>query len=94
MRLLPRHENHSCPYQGSVNPTESQCVYEGKETKYSCAEDKSQELSLKLRSFIILKKAQISHCHPGTKPDDFQKINKHALQAANSSGKHNPAEGS
>lgn len=69
-------------------------MYEGKETKYSCAEDKSQELSLKLRSFIILKKAQISHCHPGTKPDDFQKINKHALQAANSSGKHNPAEGS
>lgn len=49
---------------------------EGKETKYSCAEDKSQELSLKLRSFIILTKAEISPPHPGTKPDNFQKINK------------------
>lgn len=52
-------------------------MYEGKEAKYSCAEDKSQELILKLRSCIILKKAQISHRHPGTEADNFQKINKH-----------------
>lgn len=50
---------------------------ERKETKYSCVEDKIQELSLKLRSFIILTKAQISPHHPGTKPDNFKNINKH-----------------
>lgn len=73
MRLLPRHENFSCPYQGSVNPTDPQCVYEGKETKYSCAEDKSQELSLKLRFFIILKMHRLATIIPELSLTTFRK---------------------
>jgi len=57
MRLRPKDKNHSCPCQGRVNPAEPPRVCEGKETKYTHAEDRSQELSLKLMSVIILTKA-------------------------------------